>query len=51
MNNITKERQFAGAWLPMGLMQEVRIFCAKKEMKIQDFIEQAIREGLKCKKK
>lgn len=47
MNNISKDKEFQGAWLPKGIMKQVRIYCAKNEKKISEFIEQAIKEALK----
>lgn len=41
------KREQLTTWVPKGLTQDVKIYCAKKDKKIQDFIEKAIREALK----
>lgn len=51
VSNANKNREAAATYLTPGLWQEVKIHCAKKGIKLQDFVEKCLRQGLKCKEK
>ena len=49
MTNENKEREAAATYLTPGLWQEVKVYCVSRKIKLQDFVEKCLREGLKKK--
>ena len=46
VNEMTREMEMIAEKLPVGMRQAVKMLCAKKDIKIQSFIEKAINEAL-----
>ena len=44
---VDKTREACATYLTPGLWQQIKIHCAKQKIKLQDFVEKALREALK----